>query len=179
MAQVCRGERKKRKRKRKKKEKEKKDSCDSMRLIFAGRIDRAKAEAQFEKLVRALDGVGLRTEVRDGASGNALVFVRVRSEQKLVGAVYRSRYVPPQPPIPNCAGLTVMARGQSKGLASRRQSCCTRQGDPTQFGWRATDRSREAQDCLAAHYAARERGRRGHYTEARRVEARRECVSTT
>lgn len=71
-----------------------------MRLIFAGRIDRVKAEAQFEKLVRALDGVGLRTEVRDGASGNALVFVRVRSEQKLVGAVYRSRYVPFQPQFP-------------------------------------------------------------------------------
>jgi anoctamin-10 len=55
--------------------------------------EKQKVEAQFEKLIAALDGVGLRTEVRDGANGNVLVFVRVRSEQKLVGEVYRSRYV--------------------------------------------------------------------------------------
>ncbi|KAI5853032.1 calcium-activated chloride channel-domain-containing protein [Morchella snyderi] len=53
--------------------------------------EKQKVEAQFEKLIAALDGVGLRTEVRDGANGNVLVFVRVRSEQKLVGEVYRSR----------------------------------------------------------------------------------------
>lgn len=66
-----------------------------VRLISrgAGWIDREKAEVQFEKLIGALDGVGLRTEVRDGANGNALIFVRVRSEQKLVGEVYRSRCV--------------------------------------------------------------------------------------
>lgn len=58
------------------------------------RAEKEKAEAQFTKLIGALDGVGLRTEVRDGGSGNALVFVRVRSEQKLVGEVYRSRLVP-------------------------------------------------------------------------------------
>lgn len=56
--------------------------------------EKADAEAQFVKLIGALDGVGLRTEVRDGTNGNVLVFVRVRSEQKLVGEVYRSRFVP-------------------------------------------------------------------------------------
>lgn len=66
-----------------------------VRLISrgVGWIDREKAEVQFEKLIGALDSVGLRTEVRDGANGNALIFVRVRSEQKLVGEVYRSRCV--------------------------------------------------------------------------------------
>lgn len=72
-----------------------------VRLISrgAGWIDREKAEVQFEKLIGALDGVGLRTEVRDGANGNALIFVRVRSEQKLVGEVYRSRCVLLLPPL--------------------------------------------------------------------------------
>lgn len=60
-------------------------------MLIVG-ADKQKVEAQFEKLIAALDGVGLRTEVRDGANGNVLVFVRVRSEQKLVGEVYRSRY---------------------------------------------------------------------------------------
>lgn len=59
-----------------------------MRLIG---VEREKAETQFGELIAALDAVGLRTEVRDGANGNLLVFVRVRSEQKLVGEVYRSR----------------------------------------------------------------------------------------
>lgn len=76
-------------------QKRKSPSVIPVRLISrgAGWIDREKAEVQFEKLIGALDGVGLRTEVRDGANGNALIFVRVRSEQKLVGEVYRSRCV--------------------------------------------------------------------------------------
>ncbi|PWW72989.1 DUF590-domain-containing protein [Tuber magnatum] len=56
-----------------------------------GGTAKEKAEAQFEKLIVALDSVGLRTEVRDGANGSVLVFVTVRSERKLIGEVYRSR----------------------------------------------------------------------------------------
>ncbi|RPA91933.1 DUF590-domain-containing protein [Choiromyces venosus 120613-1] len=56
-----------------------------------GSIAKEKAEAQFEKLISALDSVGLKTEARDGANGSILVFVTVRSEQKLIGEVYRSR----------------------------------------------------------------------------------------
>lgn len=54
-------------------------------------LAKEKAEAQFKKLIAALDSVGLRTEARDGANGSVLVFVTVRSEQKLIGEVYRSR----------------------------------------------------------------------------------------
>ncbi|CUS07791.1 unnamed protein product [Tuber aestivum] len=56
-----------------------------------GGTAREKAEAQFEKLIAVLDSVGLRTEARDGANGSVLVFVTVRSEQRLIGEVYRSR----------------------------------------------------------------------------------------
>lgn len=50
-------------------------------------------EQQFQKLLLALDKAGLAVEVRDGQNGNLLVFVRIRSERKLLGEVYRSRYV--------------------------------------------------------------------------------------
>jgi hypothetical protein len=53
--------------------------------------DKDEAVKQFEKLITTLDGIGMRTEVRDGADGKLLVFVRVRSAQKLIGEVYRSR----------------------------------------------------------------------------------------
>jgi len=56
-----------------------------------GGTAKEKAEAQFEKLIAALDSVGLKTEARDGAHGSVLVFVTARSEQKLIGDVYRSR----------------------------------------------------------------------------------------
>jgi len=54
-------------------------------------LAKEKAEAQFETLIAALDSIGLRTEARDGANGSVLVFVTVRSEQKLIGEAYRSR----------------------------------------------------------------------------------------
>jgi len=54
-------------------------------------LAKEKAEAQFERLIAALDSAGLRTEARDGANGSVLVFVTIRSEQKLIGEVYRSR----------------------------------------------------------------------------------------
>ncbi|KAL7266877.1 hypothetical protein RUND412_010559 [Rhizina undulata] len=50
-----------------------------------------KVRTQFENLIGALDRVGLRTEARDGGNGSVLVFVRVRSERKLIAEVYRSR----------------------------------------------------------------------------------------
>src|SRR5436305_13124887 len=56
-----------------------------------GTGDKIPAEKQFEKLLRALDKAGLSMEVRDGGKGNLLIFVRVRSERKLHGEVYRSR----------------------------------------------------------------------------------------
>lgn len=54
--------------------------------------DKAKAAAQFEKLVKALANVGLATEVRNGEKQSLLVFVKVASEEHLFGEVYRSRY---------------------------------------------------------------------------------------
>jgi anoctamin-10 len=53
--------------------------------------DKAEVATQLQKLIEALDQVGMRTEVRDGTEGKLLVFVKVRSTQKLVGEVYRSR----------------------------------------------------------------------------------------
>ncbi|KAF8537707.1 calcium-activated chloride channel-domain-containing protein [Trichophaea hybrida] len=53
--------------------------------------DKAEAANQFEKLITTLDGVGMRTEVRDGPDEKLLVFVQIRSAQKLIGEVYRSR----------------------------------------------------------------------------------------
>jgi len=53
--------------------------------------EQKKAETQFEKLVHALDRVGLRVEARDGRNGSVLVFVRLKSQRKFVAEVYRSR----------------------------------------------------------------------------------------
>ncbi|KAF2834920.1 DUF590-domain-containing protein [Patellaria atrata CBS 101060] len=53
--------------------------------------DKAKATAQFEKLVHELASVGLATEVRDGVNHSVLIFVKVASEKHLFGEVYRSR----------------------------------------------------------------------------------------
>jgi anoctamin-10 len=55
-------------------------------------LDKAAVEMQFEKLIATLDTVGMRTEVRNGRNKSILVFVRIRSAQKLVGEVYRSRF---------------------------------------------------------------------------------------
>jgi hypothetical protein len=56
-------------------------------------IEKEEAVQQFEKLVKALERVGLATEVRMGDKHSLLVFVRVASQQHLFGEVYRSRYV--------------------------------------------------------------------------------------
>ncbi|KAI6710837.1 hypothetical protein JHW43_006631 [Diplocarpon mali] len=54
-------------------------------------ISKAHAEAQFVKLVQALNDVGLATEVRNGDNCAVLVFVRMAAEQHLKTEVYRSR----------------------------------------------------------------------------------------
>jgi anoctamin-10 len=56
-----------------------------------GSTDVAKAEAQFTKLIQALNDVGLATEVRNGDNCALLIFVKVASEQHLHAEVYRSR----------------------------------------------------------------------------------------
>lgn len=48
---------------------------------------------EFEKLIQALEKVGLATEVRAGDKHSLLVFVRVDSQEHLFGEVYRSRCV--------------------------------------------------------------------------------------
>ena len=48
---------------------------------------------QFEKLVHALDRVGLRVEVRNGRNNSVLVFVRIKSQRKFMAEIYRSRFV--------------------------------------------------------------------------------------
>ncbi|KAI9770010.1 MAG: hypothetical protein M1840_003721 [Geoglossum simile] len=52
---------------------------------------RAEAEAQFEKLVRLLAGVGLELEVRGGDDCSMLVFTKLAFGRRLFGEVYRSR----------------------------------------------------------------------------------------
>ncbi|KAI9861975.1 MAG: hypothetical protein M1813_005046 [Trichoglossum hirsutum] len=54
-------------------------------------IDKGKAEAQFEKLIQLLVGVGLAVGVRDGDDCSLLVFTKIASERRLLGEVYRSR----------------------------------------------------------------------------------------
>ncbi|PBP15808.1 DUF590-domain-containing protein [Diplocarpon rosae] len=51
----------------------------------------AHAEAQFVKLVQALNDVGLATEVRNGDNCALLIFVKVAAEQQLRTEVFRSR----------------------------------------------------------------------------------------
>ncbi|PMD25730.1 plasma membrane stress response protein-like protein [Hyaloscypha hepaticicola] len=50
-----------------------------------------QAEAQFVKLIQALNDVGLSTEVRNGDNCAVLVFVKVASDRHLKAEVYRSR----------------------------------------------------------------------------------------
>lgn len=50
-----------------------------------------QAEAQFVKLIQALNDVGLTTEVRNGDNCAVLVFVKVASDRHLEAEVYRSR----------------------------------------------------------------------------------------
>jgi hypothetical protein len=54
-------------------------------------LDKKEATTQFEKLIKALTGVGLATEVRTGEDHTLLVFVRVDSHEHLYAEVYRSR----------------------------------------------------------------------------------------
>ncbi|KZF21228.1 plasma membrane stress response protein-like protein [Xylona heveae TC161] len=53
--------------------------------------DKEKAQAGFEKLIRALTDVGLATAVRPGDDCSVLVFVKMYSEGHLTGEIYRSR----------------------------------------------------------------------------------------
>jgi anoctamin-10 len=50
-----------------------------------------QAEAQFVKLIQALNDVGLSTEVRNGDNCAVLVFVKIASDRHLKAEVYRSR----------------------------------------------------------------------------------------
>ena len=52
---------------------------------------KAQAEAQFVKLIEALNSVGLATEVRNGDDCAVLIFVKVASDTHLKAEVYRSR----------------------------------------------------------------------------------------
>ena len=54
-------------------------------------VDKAEAEARFEKLVQSLANVGLATEARDGGNCSVLLFVKPAAEKYLAAAVYRSR----------------------------------------------------------------------------------------
>ncbi|KAJ6164048.1 hypothetical protein N7470_002720 [Penicillium chermesinum] len=60
-----------------------------IRYGFGG-SDKADAIEQLEKLLRALAGIGLQTEIRQGDESSLLIFVRASSKQ-LNRAVYRSR----------------------------------------------------------------------------------------
>jgi anoctamin-10 len=51
----------------------------------------AKAEAKFVELIRALNGVGLSTEVRNGDNCAVLIFVKMASQEQLNAEVYHSR----------------------------------------------------------------------------------------
>lgn len=53
--------------------------------------NKAEAEAQFVKLIEALNDVGLATEVRNGDNCAVLIFVKTASERHLQAEVYRSR----------------------------------------------------------------------------------------
>jgi anoctamin-10 len=57
-------------------------------LILSGK---SAAEAQFIKLIEALNDVGLATEVRNGDNCAVLIFVKVALERHLQAEVYRSR----------------------------------------------------------------------------------------
>lgn len=54
-------------------------------------IDKVKAEREFEELIKALNDVGLATEVRNGDNFAVLIFVKVASDRHLRAEVYRSR----------------------------------------------------------------------------------------
>ncbi len=56
-----------------------------------GTLVQSKAEAQFVKLVEALNDVGLTTEVRNGDNCAVLIFVKAASPRHLDAEVYRSR----------------------------------------------------------------------------------------
>ncbi|TVY84096.1 Uncharacterized protein LSUE1_G001428 [Lachnellula suecica] len=56
-----------------------------------GTTGKAEAEAQFVKLVQALNDVGLATEVRNGDNSSVLIFVKIASDRHLKAEVYRSR----------------------------------------------------------------------------------------
>ncbi|TGO88870.1 hypothetical protein BPOR_0137g00110 [Botrytis porri] len=54
-------------------------------------INKVEAEAQFVKLIEALNDVGLMTEVRNGDNCSLLIFVKAASDRHLRSEVYRSR----------------------------------------------------------------------------------------
>ncbi|TGO36469.1 hypothetical protein BHYA_0124g00300 [Botrytis hyacinthi] len=53
--------------------------------------NKVEAEAQFVKLIEALNDVGLMTEVRNGDNCSLLIFVKAASDRHLQSEVYRSR----------------------------------------------------------------------------------------
>jgi anoctamin-10 len=63
---------------------------DRPRLIDSA-TGKTEAEAQFGKLIEALNNVGLETEVRNGDNCAVLVFVKIASEKHLKAEVYHSR----------------------------------------------------------------------------------------
>ncbi|KAI9803117.1 MAG: hypothetical protein M1833_001188 [Piccolia ochrophora] len=61
-------------------------------LDKSGVSEKKSAAAGFEKLVRALAGVGLATEARNGDNCSVLVFVKAATEKHLFDQVYRARH---------------------------------------------------------------------------------------
>ncbi|TGO63172.1 hypothetical protein BOTNAR_0104g00200 [Botryotinia narcissicola] len=53
--------------------------------------NKVEAEAQFVKLIEALNDVGLMTEVRNGDNCSLLIFIKAASDRHLRSEVYRSR----------------------------------------------------------------------------------------
>jgi hypothetical protein len=68
--------------------------ANSVDFVFVYNIppkERAEAEAGFERLIQALAGVGLATEVRHGNKNSLFIFVKLASFDLLAQQVYRAR----------------------------------------------------------------------------------------
>ncbi|KAK2769622.1 hypothetical protein FQN53_005982 [Emmonsiellopsis sp. PD_33] len=65
-------------------------NVDHVVLYRFANVDKSEAIRQFKRLIRALTGVGLQTEVRPGPDSSLLVFVKAQNKH-LGKALYRSR----------------------------------------------------------------------------------------
>ncbi|KAK2802898.1 hypothetical protein FQN51_004161 [Onygenales sp. PD_10] len=65
-------------------------NVDHVVLYRFANVDKSEAIQQFKRLIRALTGIGLQTEVRPGPDSSLLVFVKAQNKH-LGKALYRSR----------------------------------------------------------------------------------------